>query len=869
MSQILYHNLSSEKVIKLLKTNSDKGLSKEEVKLRRKKFGKNLLPKEKPLSGLNILLDQIRSPLIYILIIAGFITLFLKDYTDTAVIFGAVFLNTIFGYIQENKASEALKKLKQILKVKIIVFRDNKEKIIFEEELVPGDIILLRPGDKVPADARLINERNLKTNEAALTGEWWTANKTGKPLPEKTALADRDNMVYMGTVVEQGHGKAVITATGLKTEIGKVAQMLKTVKEEKTPYQKKLIRFSKKIGIIIVLICLGIFIEGILTGEEFIEMFTIAIAVAVSVIPEGLPMAMTIILALGMTKILKKKGLVRKLASAETLGSTSIILTDKTGTLTEAKMKVAGIFNATGQVGIKNTSYILALKIATLCSEAFIENPEQSLEKWIIQGRPTDKALFLAGIQAGLSKNKLEEQEPKIDEISFSPIYKYSAVLHKLSKNKNILYVLGAPEIILEKSKLSKSQQKILNKKQEGLSNKGLRVLAVAYKKCKAQNEIKSSDIDKLVFVGFIGLHDPIRKGVKKAIKTCRESGMKPIIITGDHKLTAKSIAEKLGISVKEKNILEGSQLKNLNDEELENQIKDIKIYARVEPKQKLRIVQAWQNKGEVVAMTGDGINDAPALKQADIGVALGSGTEVAKEVSDLVLLTDNFSIIVAAVEQGRAIIDNIRKVITYLFSGGFTEIILIGISLFFGYPLPVLAGQILWINIIEDGPLSVCLAFEKKEKDIMRQKLQGHDVPLLTQGMKNLIFIIGFFNLLLLLGLFFWLLKYSGYEISHIRSIIFAGLTIDSIFYVFSCKSLRRNLWHINPFSNKFLLKAWLFGIIMLFAALYVPGLQTLLKTVPLTFFDWTLLLGIGILNIILIEAAKWRFITKVESSK
>ncbi|MCK4781370.1 HAD-IC family P-type ATPase [Candidatus Parcubacteria bacterium] len=864
--EISYHGFSSEEIIRQLETNSEQGLSEEEVKSRHRQYGKNALPKEKPLSQLKILLEQVRSPLIYILIIAGLITLSLKDYTDTIVIFGAVFLNTIFGYVQEKKASEALRKLKQILKIKIIVFRSGKEKIIFQEELVPGDIILLRPGDKVPADARLINERNLKINEAALTGEWWTAEKTSKPLPEKTALADRDNMVYMGTVVEQGHGKAVVTTTGLQTEIGKVAQMLRDVKEEKTPYQKKLIRFSKKIGIIIVLICMGIFIEGMLTGGEFIEMFTIAIAVAVSVIPEGLPMAMTVILSLGMTRILKKKGLVRKLASAETLGSTSIILTDKTGTLTEAKMKVAGIFNAAKQIEIKDESYILAIKIATLCSEAFIENPEESLEKWVVQGRPTDKALLLAGIQAGLSKNKLEKEEPKIDEISFSPVYKYSAVLHKFSKNKNILYVLGAPEIILEKSKLSKSQREKLIKKEESLSNKGLRVLAVAYKKCAAENEIKPEDVDKLIFVGFIGLHDPIRKGAKKAIKVCRQAGLKTIIITGDHKLTAKSVAKELGIFVKEKNILEGNELKDLSDDELENKIKDIKIYARVEPKQKLRIVKAWQNKGEVVAMTGDGINDAPALKQADIGVALGTGTEVAKEASDLVLLTNDFAIIVSAIEEGRIIIDNIRKVITYLFSGGFTEIILIGISLFFGWPLPILAGQILWINIIEDGPLGICLAFEKKEKDVMKQKLQGHDIPLLTKEMKNLIFIIGFLNFLLLLALFFWLLKYSGYEISHIRSVIFAGLTIDSIFYVFSCKSLRRNLWHINPLSNKFLIGAWLFGIIMLLTALYLPPLQTLLKTVPLNLLDWTLLLGLGILNIILIEAVKWRFITKIK---
>ncbi len=519
-------------------------------------------------------------------------------------------------------------------------------------------------------------------------------------------------------------------------------------------------------------------------------------------------------------------------------------------------MKVSGVFS---------DSRILALKIATLCSEAFVENPEEPLKKWIVRGRPTDKALLLAGIQDGLFKDKLEEEQPKIDELAFSPVNKYSASLHKFSKTKNILYILGAPEVILEKiNRMPKCKQEELKKKHENLTKKGLRVLAVAYKKCANKNKIKPSDVDKLIFVGFIGLHDPIRKGAKQAIKICRQSGMKIIIITGDHKLTAKAVAKKIGISVKEKNILLGKELKDLTDDELKNKIKDIKIYARVEPKQKLRIVQAWQDRGEVVAMTGDGINDAPAMKQADIGIALGTGTEVAKEASDLVLLTDDFSIIVAAVEEGRVIIDNIRKVVTYLFSGGFTEIILIGISLFLGWPLPILAGQILWINIIEDGPLGICLAFEGKEKDVMKQKFQGHDIPLLTQEMKNLIFIIGFLNFSILLALFFWLLKYSGYEIIHIRSVLFAGLTIDSLFYVFSCKSLRRNLWHINPFSNKFLFGAWLFGIIMLLMALYFPPLQLLLKTVPLNLFDLMLLAGIGILNVILIEIIKWRFITK-----
>jgi len=700
----------------------------------------------------------------------------------------------------------------------------------------------------------------------ALTGEWLSAKKKPEILPEEVPLADRDNMVYMGCVVEDGKGKAIVTETGLQTEIGKVAEMVRETKEEKTPYQKKLAHFSRIVGIIIGIICFGIFIEGMLTGGKFIEMFTTAVAVAVAAIPEGLPVAMTVILALGMQRILQKKGLVRKLVAAETLGSTSIIATDKTATLTEGRMKVDEV------IGDK----FLALKAATLTSEAFIENPQYPKEKWIIRGRPTDKALLEAGIEAGIDRKK-EFEKRKIAELPFSPENKIAAVLYE-ENGENILYVCGTPEKILEKSDLKKEEKIKLEQKLEELAQKGLRVVGSAYKKIANFHEFgheycesifeeiggKFVHIRELNFAGFITLKDPIRPEVREAMKICRQAGLRPIIVTGDHKLTAKAVAEELGFKISEENILEGINLDKLSDREFEKILDKIQIYARVEPKHKLRIIEAWQARGEVVAMTGDGINDAPALKRADIGIALGSGTEVAKEASDLILLNDSFSTIVAAVEEGRAILDNIRKVITYLLSDSFTEIILIGASLLFGFPLPVTAVQILWVNLIEDGLPDIALAFELKEKDVMEQKPVGHKTHLLTREMKVLIFIIGIFTDLLLLGLFFWLLKFSGYEISHIRSVIFAGLAVDSLFYVFSCKSLRKNLWQINPFSNKFLIISWIFGVLMLISALYFSPFQTLLKTAPLTFFDWQLILGLGLLNVISIEATKWHFITK-----
>jgi len=877
--QNVWHSFSVEKTLQELKSNIN-GLNEEEAEKRLKKFGLNKLPEEKMFSRLKLFLGQFKSPLIYILLIAGIITLILSEYTDSIVIFSAVFLNTIVGYLQESKASQALTKLKKFLQLKAIVFRDGKEKEILQKDIVPGDIILLRSGNKVSADSRIIEAHDLRVDESSLTGEWLAAKKKIDVLNKGVSLADRDNMVYLGTVIENGWGKAVVINTGDKTELGNIASMVRNAEEKNTPYQRKISRLSRTIGIVITIICIIIFIEGIITGEDSIEMFKTVIAVAVAAIPEGLPIAMTVILAIGMERILRRKGLVRRLASAETLGNTSIILTDKTGTLTEAKMEVSGIYTAHEilKEEIKNgkEAHLLALKIAMLCNESFIENLEEPTKEWIIRGRPTEKALLLAGIQAGISHDKLEKEQPKIDQLIFDSSNKYAMTMHKLDEKNNIIYILGSPEKILEMSsfvdidnqtkKLLLTDLNKIKKEYEKLTKQGLRVLATAYKKTNI-DEIDREQEEKakeMVFVGLFALHDPIRKETGKAIELCRQAGMRPVIVTGDHKLTAQAVALKLGFKINKENILEGKDLEKLSDEELVKKIKNIQIYARVEPRQKLRIVKAWQSIGEVVAMTGDGINDAPALRQADIGVALGSGTDVAREVSDLVLLTDNFSIIVAAIEEGRAIVDNTRKVITYLLSDSFTEVILIAVSLLFGWPLPILAAQILWVNLIEDGLPNIALAFEPKEKDLMKQKPHSDKNPLLNKEMKVLIFIIGLITDVFLLTLFYYLLKYSNYEIIHIRSIIFAALTIDSLFYVFSCKSLRRNIWKINLFSNKILIITWVFGVTMLLGALYFGPLQTLLKTVPLNLFDWSLVLSLGILNIVLIEATKYYFIAR-----
>ncbi len=907
MAEILWHTLSVSEAVSSLGSDIKNGLSQEEFYSRQEKYGKNALPGEKPLSKLRILLDQLKSPLIYILIIAGVISLIFREWADAIVILGAVFLNTAVGFFQENKASRALSALKRIVKIKAAVMREGHEIEVDSEDLVPGDIIILTQGNKVPADARIIESHGLKTNEAPLTGEWEPALKKEEELPGSTPVADRDNMAFMGTTVVNGKGKAVVTSIGLDTEVGKVASMVREAKEEKTPLQKKLAGFSRIVGIIIAILASVIFIGGILKGQEFLEMFMTSIAIAVAAIPEGLPVAMTVILALGMQRILKKKGLVRKLVAAEILGSTSVIATDKTLTLTEGAMVVTK--TVTANVKIKagddeawedvfkrnfDADQILLMKAVAICSEAFVENPEEPYPLWRIRGGPTDRAVLLGGAEVGIRKHELEEVYHKDDEVPFNSENKYIAALISanpkndvtrktktslikdpiLDKTGHILFVSGAPEKIIgvssqflkngKEKKMDENKSMEMIEELEKLTSQGLRVVGAGYRKMNKKKYANlEEEVADLVFIGFVGLKDPLRPKAREAISLCRKAGMKPIMVTGDHPLTAIAIGKEIGLKTGEKNVISGAELDKLTNEEFQKRVRELEVYARVEPKHKMRIIEAWQKKGNVVAMTGDGINDAPALKKADIGVALGSGTDVAKEVSDLILLTDNFDIIVSAVEEGRAIIDNIRKVITYLLSDSFTETILIGVSLLLGWPLPLTAVQILWINLVEDGLPGVALAFEPKEERILERKPEEHTSRLLTREMKAIIFAVGIMTDLLLLGLLWWLIQ-EGHELNHMRTIIFAGLGIDSLFYIFSCKNLRKNIWQINPFSNRFLNFSWLVGVLALVGAVYIPALNVLLGTVPLNFNEWMLVLGLGVANLLLIEAAKYYFIAR-----
>ena len=869
-----WHSISAREASHILETDQKRGLTKEQVQQRKVFFGANALPEKKPAAAIITFLKQFRSPLIFILVIAGSVTLFFQEYTDSVVIFGTVLINTVIGYVQERKAANALGALRKVLKQSGVVVREENTREIPREDIVPGDIIILSAGDKVPADARIIESRNLQINEAALTGEWISSSKKPSVLDRKMPLADRDNMAYMGTIVEGGKGKALVVATGIQTELGKVGALLEKISDEPTPYQKRLSRFAWKIGMIVTIVVLLIFLQGIATGGEFIEMFEIAVAVAVSAIPEGLAIAMTIVLAIGMQRILRKKGLVRRLASAETLGNTSVIATDKTLTLTEGKMQVEEI------VPLRITDREQALIASTLANEAYVENPDAVFENWIVRGRPTDRALIKASADAGISKVELEKNLPLVLRIPFDSESKYIASFHQTETGVK-LYVSGAPEKILSLSYMSEDEKKQAQEKLEELTQRGLRVVSVATRDIvdklpkldKEKEEYLRNSIHALRFIGFIALKDPLRKGVKEAIQSAKEAGLKTIIVTGDHLLTAKAVAQELGLPSHAQNIIDGESLSKLSDEELKIRLPHLSVFARVEPVHKLRIIEAWQSLGAVIAMTGDGVNDAPALKKADIGIAPESGTDVAKEASDLILLTDDFSIIPAAIREGRVILDNIRKIITYLLSDSFTETILIGASLLVGAPfLPITALQILWINLIESTLPSIALTLEKPESDVMKRKPQPQNAGLLTGEMKMIIFAIGIITDLLLLALFFWLLRTSDYSQLHIQTILFVGLGLNSLLYVFSCRSLRRNIWEFNPFSNVYLVGSVVIGLVLLVGVVYAPiFLQDIisfdvnfLNTEALNLFDWILLGALAIINISLIEAVKLYFIRR-----
>ncbi len=865
-----------------------KGLTKQEAEKRLKVNGKNELPTSgNGIGRFTIFINQWKSPLLLLLLTAGIVSGILGAYLDMTIILITVFVNSVVGFFQEDKANQALKKLNTLIRYPAFVLRDNQKQEIDSSLLVPGDIMFLNPGDKVQADGRIIEMADFEVDESTLTGESVPVRKSEKRLSKKLATFDRVNIVYRGTIVLNGRATVLVTSTGEKTEIGQVATLVKETVDERTPLQDELEGLGKTIGIIVVIISIAIFVIGLLipNGHSVLELFETAVAVAVAAIPEGMAISLTVILAIGMQYILKRGALVRKLVAAETLGSVSVICTDKTGTLTEGNMQVTRLVTANSDVdfeGLKKISIdkkdkhedlLMAVRVGVYCNDAVLQNPDDNTIDWKFLGDTTDIPLVRLGMHVGIEKHHLDQATPRVSEIPFDSEKKYMATL-QYEGDEGLMYVKGASDILLSDcsfylnngkvSKLSKKQFDVFKKKEDELTNSGLRVLALAYKSVDVKKKVlKVADVTELVFVGFVALSDPVRPDVAETLKIARGAGIKIVMITGDHVSTARAIAKGLGFKIGKGKVFDGENLEKITDEELQEVVKNATVFARVDPKHKIRIVKAYQANGEIVAMTGDGVNDAPALKGADIGVALGSGTDVAKETSDIVLTNNAVSTIVAAVEEGRGIYQNIKKVVLYLLSGSFAEVVMVMGSIIAGLPVAALPAQILWVNIIEDTFPTMALAFDKGDKENMKDRPRKKGLSIIDREIKTMIILKSVLSNVLLFSIFVWFWFSTG-DIKLTRTIVFVGFAIDALFYIFSIRSLRKMIWRINIFSNLYLIAAVLFGWGMLLLAIYWYPLQVLLRTVPLNIEHWILMISFGMFNLVLIEVVKWVFIMK-----
>ena len=849
-----FWNLPHKDVIELFETDTEKGLSSSDVKKRLEVFGRNTFESGKKTSKLTIFLSQLKSPLILILIAAGIITLVISHFSDAVFIFIAVIVNSILGYWQENKAERALAELKTYLKQRARVIRDGKEREIDAEEIVPGDIIRLAQGDRVPADARLVFVNDFQVDESVLTGESLPVSKLLNEVSGFATVADQTSMIFAGTLVTQGVSSAVVCRTNASTELGKIASLIANSEDEKTPLQKAITKFSIFLSILLGILTLAVFVIGILSGRPGLEMFLTSVAIAVSAIPEGLPISMTVILAIGVERMAKRKGVVRKLIAAEALGGTTVILTDKTGTLTMAKMVMSKVIPFR-----LNEEKILTLALAN--TEVLVENPEDHPESWRMNGKIMETSLVRSIALRGVSFTEITDKSHVLQSIPFNAVQKFSASLIKES-GKHLIVLFGAPDILLKHSSLSYEEKADILEKINELASSGERVLGLATKEVQPEKDFSfSKDFNPVDFAfdGLITFRDPVRTGIKDTIARVGQAGIKTIIMTGDHRGTALAVAREIGMDINELSVLDASELATMSDTELKVRLPQVTVISRVTPSDKLRITKLFQELGEVVAMTGDGVNDAPAIKQANVGIAMGSGTEVAQSVADLVLLDDNFETIVAAIEEGRQILGNIRKVLVYLLSNTADGLILIGGSLLVGIPLPLNALQILWVNFFTDSFPAVAFAFEK-EGDSLRHKPNGKKMVLFNPLMKFLILVIGLSTSAFLFVAYYILLK-LGYDPVIVRTFTFAAFGTYTLLVAFSVRSLDQSILSYSLFSNRYLTGGIFIGFVLMAVAIYVPVLQTLFGTVSLP-LNWILgVFFIGLSNIIFIEIAKKLF--------
>lgn len=879
-----WHHLPTEEVIDLLDSDRESGLDTFEVKRRQERFGWNLLTAKKKKSAFISFLQQFNNPLIIILILASVLTAVLKDPVDAGVIFGVVLINAIIGYIQESKAEQAISALAKTMTTEASVIRSGKVIRIPAIELVPGDIVQLQAGMRIPADLRLISSRDLQVVEAALTGESLPVQKSADGIMDHDViLAERKNMAYTSTLVTYGTATGIVTATGDNTEIGRISKLISSAADLETPLTRNIARFSKMLLVAILILAALTFGIGILRGEDLIETLSAAIALAVGAIPEGLPAAVTVTLAIGVSRMAKRQAVIRRLPAVETLGSTTVICSDKTGTLTQNQMTVKEIHLMNGKFTVsgvgyqpegsiepvggsvkfqdKNQALMETLKAGLLC------NDSQLVEKdgaWSIQGDPTEGALIVAARKASLSDDMAEYPE-RLDSIPFDSQHQFMATLHA----DGTIYVKGAAEVLMDKCKytmddqgqLSPCNKEIFKKSIEEMAGKGLRVLAFASRKVNdAHKKLDFNDIHELTILGLQGLIDPPRPEAIAAINACHQAGINVKMITGDHGLTAAAIGQQIGLcGGKCDEVLIGSELSKLTDAELIEKVKKVNIFARVSPEQKLRLVEALQSLGHVAAMTGDGVNDAPALKQANIGIAMGiTGTEVSKEAADMVLTDDNFATIEAAVEEGRGVFDNLTKYIAWTLPTNLGEGMLLLVAILIGEILPILPLQVLWINMVTSAVLGMALSLEPKEPGLMKRKPRDPKAPILN-GI--LIWRIILVSLIILIGSFtlFELELANGAPLSQARTVAVNVVIFVELFYLFNSRSST-----LSPFQLGFLSNPWAIGgAILMFliqlAFTYTPFMNQIFKSAPISLLQWAKVFGVSLAGYFLIELEKF----------
>ena len=891
MQQKKWFSLEVNQVVQELNISLTEGLTAREVNNRLQTYGSNALREAPPRSLFALFMDQIMEPLVLILIVAAIISGALGEIGDTILILIIVILNAVLGVFQEHKAEQALKALKAMTKVYVKVIREGIVTQVAAENLVPGDVVFLEAGDSVPADARLLEVASLRVNEAAMTGESVPVEKNLEVITaEDVPVGDRKNMVFMGTAVTGGRAKAVITATGMKTELGKIAQMLQEAPQEQTPLQRQLAKLGKTLGLAALAIVIVVFLTGLWRGEELFTMFMTAIALAVAAIPEGLPAVVTIVLALGVTRMSRRQAVIRKLPAVETLGVATYICSDKTGTLTKNEMTVTGLyiydclFKVTGsgyqpkgefytQEGSKITPLdeenlrLLLLGGALNCDARL----EQNGAGYRIIGDPTEGALVVAAGKAGLEKDELECKYPRLQEIPFDSSRKMMTTFQQMEGE---LYALtkGAPDLLLARCKdlltpggVEKLDQEVrarLLEVNKNLALKGQRVLALAIRKWA---EVPAGNLEpeqvetELTFVGFFALQDPPREEAKEAVAVSRQAGIRTVMITGDHQDTAVAIAQKLDIWRQGDGILTGMQLEKMSQHELEEQVKNTTVYARVSPEHKLRIVDALKANHQVVAMTGDGVNDAPALKRADIGAAMGiTGTEVAKEAADMVLLDDNFATIVNAVKEGRTIYDNIRKAVQYLLSCNLGEIVAIFTAILLGMGSPLLPVQILWLNLVTDGAPALALGVEPSEKGIMKRPPRNSRAGIFADGVGKEILLQG-----LVIGLIsfaaYWMALQEGRPLVEAHTMAFLTMAFAQLVHSFNMRSREESVFTMRKNPNGKLILAFFSCAFLQLVVIFVPFLRKVFKTAWLQPQDWLIVLALSLSPLVIAEITKF----------